>query len=52
MIDANSFSACDKTHRKEWPIRPLVAPIRSSFVMRQVARRGNPSAGLEGPQRR
>jgi DNA-binding Lrp family transcriptional regulator len=44
MIHVNSFNEYDKIYRQELSILPHVARIRSSFVMREVARRINPPA--------
>lgn len=41
MIHVSSFNDYDKIYRKELSILPHVARIRSSFVMREVARRAN-----------
>lgn len=42
MIHVNSFNEYDKIYRQELSILPHIAKIRSSFVMREVARRSNP----------
>lgn len=44
MIHVTSFNDYDKIYRQELSILPHVAKIRSSFVMREVARRANPPA--------
>lgn len=41
MIHVSSFNDYDKIYRKELSILPHVAKIRSSFVLREVARREN-----------
>jgi Lrp/AsnC family transcriptional regulator, leucine-responsive regulatory protein len=47
LIHVSSFNDYDSIYRKEISILPHVAKIRSSFVMRQVARRMNPPALLQ-----
>jgi Lrp/AsnC family transcriptional regulator, leucine-responsive regulatory protein len=47
LIHVSSFNDYDTIYRKEISILPHVAKIRSSFVMRQVARRLNPPALLQ-----
>ncbi|KPF70992.1 AsnC family transcriptional regulator [alpha proteobacterium AAP81b] len=42
VIHVNSLNDYDKIYRKELSILPHVARIRSSFVLREVARRVNP----------
>ncbi len=42
MIHVTSFNDYDKIYRQELSILPHVSKIRSSFVMREVARRTNP----------
>lgn len=44
IIHVDSFNDFDTVFRKEIAILPHVARIRSSFVMREVARRANPPA--------
>jgi len=47
MIHVDSFDEYDKIYRSNLSILPHVAKIRSSFVMRQVARRTNIPAIFE-----
>ena len=42
MLNVASFEDYDRVYRRELSILPHVAKIRSSFVMREVARRGTP----------
>jgi len=42
MVHVQSFNDYDKVYRRELSRLPHVAKIRSSFIMRQVARRGAP----------
>jgi len=50
MIHVNSFNDYDRIYRKELSSLPHVARIRSSFVMREVARRVTPPVVFEGPK--
>ncbi len=47
LIHVSSFNDYDAIYRQELSILPHVARIRSSFVLRQVARRVNPPAILQ-----
>jgi len=47
LIHVSSFNDYDTIYRQELSILPHVARIRSSFVLRQVARRVNPPAILK-----
>lgn len=47
MIHVNSFNDYDRIYRKELSSLPHVARIRSSFVMREVARRVTPPVVFE-----
>src|SRR5206468_9112600 len=51
MIHVNSFNDYDRIYRKELSSLPHVARIRSSFVMREVARRMTPPVVFEGNNR-
>ena len=42
MLHVESFEDYDRVYRRELSTLPNVAKIRSSFVMREVARRGVP----------
>ncbi len=42
MIHVTSFNDYDTIYRQELSILPHVSKIRSSFVLREVARRANP----------
>ncbi|WP_269714978.1 Lrp/AsnC family transcriptional regulator [Caulobacter sp. NIBR2454] len=42
MLHVESFEDYDRVYRRELSTLPHVAKIRSSFVMREVARRGTP----------
>ncbi|MCL6613982.1 MAG: Lrp/AsnC family transcriptional regulator [Firmicutes bacterium] len=42
MLNVESFEDYDRVYRRELSTLPHVAKIRSSFVMREVARRGTP----------
>ena len=42
MLNVESFEDYDRVYRRELSTLPHVAKIRSSFVMREVARRGAP----------
>jgi len=44
MIHVTSFNDYDKIYRQELSILPHVSKIRSSFVLREVARRAHPPA--------
>ncbi len=46
LIHVSSFNDYDDIYRRELSILPHVARIRSSFVLREVARRANPPAIL------
>jgi Lrp/AsnC family transcriptional regulator, leucine-responsive regulatory protein len=48
VIHVSSLGDYDKIYRKELSILPHVARIRSSFVLREVARRVNPPAVYDG----
>ncbi|MGK2909191.1 MAG: Lrp/AsnC family transcriptional regulator [Sphingobium sp.] len=48
MIHVSSFNNYDHIYRQELSILPHVAKIRSSFVLREVARRINPPTIFEG----
>ena len=50
MIHVNSFNDYDRIYRKELSSLPHVARIRSSFVMREVARRVTPPVVFDGPK--
>jgi Lrp/AsnC family transcriptional regulator, leucine-responsive regulatory protein len=43
MLHVESFEDYDRVYRRELSTLPHVAKIRSSFVLREVARRGTPS---------
>ena len=47
MIHVNSFDDYDRIYRKELSSLPHVAKIRSSFVLREVARRVTPPVVFE-----
>lgn len=47
LIHVSSFNDYDTIYRQELSILPHVSRIRSSFVLRQVARRVNPPAILQ-----
>jgi Lrp/AsnC family transcriptional regulator, leucine-responsive regulatory protein len=47
LIHVSSFNDYDTIYRQELSILPHVSRIRSSFVLRQVARRVNPPAILK-----
>ena len=49
VLHVSSFNDYDKIYRKELSVLPHVARIRSSFVLREVARRINPPAVLQVP---
>lgn len=49
VLHVSSFNDYDKIYRKELSVLPHVARIRSSFVLREVARRINPPAVLQLP---
>jgi len=51
MIHVNSFDDYDRIYRKELSSLPHVAKIRSSFVLREVARRATPPVVFEGQNR-
>jgi Lrp/AsnC family leucine-responsive transcriptional regulator len=51
MIHVNSFDDYDRIYRKELSNLPHVAKIRSSFVLREVARRVTPPVVFEGQNR-
>jgi len=51
MIHVNSFDDYDRIYRKELSSLPHVAKIRSSFVLREVARRMTPPVVFEGNNR-
>jgi DNA-binding Lrp family transcriptional regulator len=48
MIHVNSFDDYDRIYRRELSSLPHVAKIRSSFVLREVARRVTPPVVFEG----
>jgi Lrp/AsnC family transcriptional regulator, leucine-responsive regulatory protein len=48
VIHVSSLGDYDKIYRKELSILPHVARIRSSFVLREVARRVNPPVVYDG----
>jgi len=48
IIHVNSFNDYDQIYRRELANLPHVAKIRSSFVMREVARRIIPPVVFEG----
>jgi DNA-binding Lrp family transcriptional regulator len=48
MIHVNSFDDYDHIYRRELSSLPHVAKIRSSFVLREVARRVTPPVVFEG----
>jgi DNA-binding Lrp family transcriptional regulator len=50
MIHVNSFNDYDRIYRKELSSLPHVSRIRSSFVMREVARRITPPVVFDGPK--
>lgn len=50
MIHVNSFNDYDRIYRKELSSLPHVSRIRSSFVMREVARRVTPPVVFDGPK--
>ena len=47
LIHVSSFNEYDMIYRQELSILPHVSRIRSSFVLRQVARHANPTAILQ-----
>ena len=47
MVHVRSFNDYDRVYRSELSRLPHVAKIRSSFIMRQVARRGVPPVVFE-----
>ena len=47
MVHVRSFNDYDRVYRSELSRLPYVAKIRSSFIMRQVARRGVPPVVFE-----
>jgi Lrp/AsnC family transcriptional regulator, leucine-responsive regulatory protein len=47
LIHVSSFNDYDTIYRQELSILPHISRIRSSFVLRQVARRVNPPAILQ-----
>ena len=49
LIHVSSFNDYDMIYRQELSILPHVAKIRSSFVLREVARRVNPPSVLKRP---
>lgn len=51
MIHVNSFDDYDRIYRKELSSLPHVAKIRSSFVLREVARRVTPPVVFDGHSR-
>jgi DNA-binding Lrp family transcriptional regulator len=51
MIHVNSFDDYDRIYRKELSSLPHVAKIRSSFVLREVARRVTPPVVFDGQYR-
>ena len=51
MIHVNSFDDYDRIYRKELSSLPHVAKIRSSFVLREVARRITPPVVFDGNSR-
>lgn len=48
MLNVESFEDYDRVYRRELSTLPHVAKIRSSFVMREVARRSTPPIVFQG----